>query len=85
MEDTLTSSHATFSQVFGRQGQLMQASELQPPHARTRFVLMTYQDVDARTACRRHSSPPSACLLDPICAAVMQQALFCKNRTRTQS
>lgn len=27
MEDTLTCSHATFSQVFGRQGQLMQASE----------------------------------------------------------
>uniref|UniRef100_A0A3P9I668 Kazrin, periplakin interacting protein b n=1 Tax=Oryzias latipes TaxID=8090 RepID=A0A3P9I668_ORYLA len=26
MEDTLTSSHATFSQVFGRQGQLMQAT-----------------------------------------------------------
>ncbi|KAG7244726.1 hypothetical protein INR49_029745 [Caranx melampygus] len=26
MEDTLTCSHATFSQVFGRQGQLMQAS-----------------------------------------------------------
>ncbi|KAK5618166.1 hypothetical protein CRENBAI_021410, partial [Crenichthys baileyi] len=25
MEDTLTCSHATFSQVFGRQGQLMQA------------------------------------------------------------
>lgn len=29
MEDTLTCSHATFSQVFGRQGQLMQASEWQ--------------------------------------------------------
>lgn len=27
MEDTLTCSPATFSQVFGRQGQLMQASE----------------------------------------------------------
>ena len=27
MEDTLTCSHATFSQVFGHQGQLMQASE----------------------------------------------------------
>ncbi|TMS19502.1 uncharacterized protein E3U43_003823, partial [Larimichthys crocea] len=26
MEDTLTCSHATFSQVFGRQGQLMQAT-----------------------------------------------------------
>lgn len=27
MQDTLTCSPATFSQVFGRQGQLMQASE----------------------------------------------------------
>ncbi|KAL3058817.1 hypothetical protein OYC64_010877 [Pagothenia borchgrevinki] len=26
MEDTLTCSHATFSQVFGRQGQLMHAT-----------------------------------------------------------
>ena len=32
MEDTLTCSKATFSQVFGRQGQLMQSSEYpQPP------------------------------------------------------
>lgn len=32
MEDTLTCSHATFSQVFGRQGQLMQASEFHSLH-----------------------------------------------------
>lgn len=32
MEDTLTGSHATFSQVFGRQGQLMRASEWPPSH-----------------------------------------------------
>ncbi|KAF3856180.1 hypothetical protein F7725_016903 [Dissostichus mawsoni] len=38
MEDTLTCSHATFSQVFGRQGQLMHATAGRKD--KTQFALM---------------------------------------------
>ncbi|KAI9520945.1 hypothetical protein NQZ68_010646 [Dissostichus eleginoides] len=46
MEDTLTCSHATFSQVFGRQGQLM--------HARTPVELRVADPVG------RQSAPPDS-------------------------
>lgn len=45
MEDILTLSSTTFSQVFGRQEQLMQASEYQTPHENMKVVLWFFTAV----------------------------------------